>query len=755
VSFRELTAYDAVELGFSMSSEFLARVTKYSKAHRRALVGCLLFLCCCVFPRSIRAQINPTRRVLVFYEVGAHYPAIALIDQGISETLRNSPYQIELYREYLDTALFPDPATQREFREWYTHKYRDRKPDLIIAVGPSALEFMLVAHEAFFRDIPVVFCTSTEAVADRARLDSHFTGVWDELEPVETLEAALRLKPDTKHVFVVGGASPFDRSVQASLRERLNNYESKFDFEYLTDLAMPQLLDRVRHLPDHSVVLYLCILRDAAGTQFIDATEASPMVAQAANAPVFIFADTNLGHGEAGGYVIKWADEGKVAGATALRILGGEKPQDIPVARTVNVYMFDWRALKRWGIRENDLPSGSIVLNRQPHFWEMYKQFVLVGILIFLAQAIAILGLLWQRARRRNTEAALKRSEQKFSKSFRQSPLAISIASTNKDCYLEVNETFEELTGWKRDEVVGRSHPEIGIWVDHNRRSAVLKQLLAEGNVRNLEIRIRRKDGQIRTTLGSAELIEVDGENCCLSVWADITERKQAEEALASVSHKLIEAQEKERTRIARELHDDVNQRIALLAVELQRLQQSNLALDEVRRRMLDLGRHITEIGMEVQAISHRLHSSKLEILGIISACRSFCKEVAEQHKVTADFAADGVPREVPQDVSLCVFRILQESLNNAIKHSGAQHFEVRLRGVSNEIELTVRDSGMGFDAPAALSGHGLGLISMRERASLVKGTISITSKPMAGTEITLRVPIAVNRESQAISGAA
>jgi PAS domain S-box-containing protein len=670
--------------------------------------------------------------------------------------LRNSPYQIELYREYLDTALFPDPATQREFRKWYTRKYRDRKPDIIIAVGPSALEFMIAAHEAFFRDIPVVFCTSTEAVAGRARLDSHFTGVWDEIEPVETLEAALRLKPDTKHVSVVGGASPYDRSVEASLRERLHNYESKLDFEYLTDLAMPQLLDRVRHLPDHSVVLYLSILRDAAGTQFIDATEAGPMVAQAANAPVFTFSDMNLGHGEAGGYVIKWADEGKVAGATALRIFGGEKPQDIPIVRTVNVYMFDWRALKRWGIRESDLPPGSIVLNRQPSFWELYGPYVLVSIAVVLAQAIAILGLLWQRARRRKTEAELRRSEQKFSKSFRKSPLAISIASTNGDRYLEVNETFEELTGWRSDEVAGRSHSEIQLWEDPEHRSAFLKRLLAWGSAQDLEIRIRRKDGQIRTTLGSAELIEVDGEKCCLSVWADITERKQAEEALASVSHKLIEAQEKERTRIARELHDDINQQVALAAVELEGLQQSNPNLDsEARRLMKALVKRISDIGMEVQAISHRLHSSKLEILGLVSACRSFCREVAQQHKVTVDFAADGVPESVLQDVSLCVFRILQESLNNAIKYSGTDHFDVRLGTVSDEIQLTVRDCGVGFDAPAALSGHGLGLISMRERASLVKGTISITSKPMAGTEITLRIPIAVNRESQAISGAA
>jgi len=153
-----------------------------------------------------------------------------------------------------------------------------------------------------------------------------FTGVWDEPQPAKTLEISLRLRPGTKHVFLVGGTSPYDRSIQTLYRERLHSHESKLDFEYLTDLAMPQLLDRLRHLPDHSVVLHLGILRDAAGTKFIDATEAGPMVAQAANAPVFTFSDINLGHGEAGGNVINVADEGRVAGATALRILNGEKP---------------------------------------------------------------------------------------------------------------------------------------------------------------------------------------------------------------------------------------------------------------------------------------------------------------------------------------------------------------------------------------------------------------------------------------------
>jgi PAS domain S-box-containing protein len=709
-----------------------------------------------VLSQSVVAEpVKDVRRILILNEVNNSFPATNIINQGIQAGLQNSPYRLEFYLEYFDTTLFPDPATQQEFRDFYIRKYRNRRPDVIVTVGPAPLNFMSEVHKSTFPGVPIVFCVPHGHAPAAPILDSDFTGVEDDLAPAETLEIALRLQPGTKHVVVAGGLGDWDKREETTVKERLRPFRDRVDISYLTDLAMPDLLDRLRHLPDHTVVIFTSMAQDAAGMHF-KSGESGPMIAAAANAPVFTLYDVFLGHGEVGGDLSSFSAQGKIAGEVALGILNGGRPQDIPKVGTVTNYMFDWRAVKRWGLKEGALPPGSIILNRRPGFWELYKEYVLAGILIFLAQATAILGLLWQRARRRKTEAALRRSEQKFSKSFRHSPLAISIASTNGDRYVEVNETFEELTGWRRDEVAGRSHSEIKLWLDREYRSAFLKQLLAQGSLRDLEIRIRRKDGQIRTTLGSAELIEVDGEKCSLYVWADITERKQAEDALASVSHKLIEAQEKERTRIARELHDDINQQIALAAVELDGLQRSNPNLDsEAGRRMKALVKRLSDIGMEVQAISHRLHSSKLEILGVVSACRSFCREVAERNKVTVDFIEEGVPRGVPEDVSLCLFRILQESLNNAIKHSGAQHFEVRLRAVSDEIELTVRDCGVGFNAQAALSGHGLGLISMRERANLVKGTISITSKPMAGTEIILRVPNAVNRESRAISGAA
>jgi len=179
----------------------------------------------------------------------------------------------------------------------------------------------------------------------------------------------------------------------------------------------------------------------------------------------------------------------------------------------------------------------------------------------------------------------------------------------------------------------------------------------------------------------------------------DITERKLAEAALANLSRKLIEAQEQERTRIARDLHDDFGQRLALLTIELEVLQQNSPDLPaEVRSRMGDLWKQTSEIATDIQSLSHELHSSRLEYVGIAVAMRGLCQEFAERQKVEIDFKTHGLPSPVPLDISLCLFRVLQEALHNSAKHSGVRRFEVQLWGMSGEIHLTVRDSGSGFD---------------------------------------------------------
>ena len=230
--------------------------------------------------------------------------------------------------------------------------------------------------------------------------------------------------------------------------------------------------------------------------------------------------------------------------------------------------------------------------------------------------------------------------------------------------------------------------------------------------------------------------------------FVDITERKLAEAALASVSRRLIEAQEQERSRIARELHDDIGQRLALLAIKLAQLQQSPPNSSELPSRIGELQKQTSEIAADIQSLSHELHSSRLQYLGIVAAMRGFCREFGEQQKVEVDFKTHDLPVPLSPDISLCFFRVLQEALHNSTKHSGVRYFEVELWGTPDEIHLTVSDSGAGFDIDAAKASRGLGLISMEERLKLLNGTLSIESQLQRGTTIHARVPFSSGTDS-------
>jgi PAS domain S-box-containing protein len=233
----------------------------------------------------------------------------------------------------------------------------------------------------------------------------------------------------------------------------------------------------------------------------------------------------------------------------------------------------------------------------------------------------------------------------------------------------------------------------------------------------------------------------------------DITERKLAEVALGNVSRKLIEAQEQERSRISRELHDDIGQRLALLSFELEQLHEDPSILLEVRNRIDELQRQTVEIASDIESLSHELHSANLQHLGIAAAMRAFCREFGEQQKVEIDFQTYDLPSPMPPDSALCFFRVLQEALHNAVKHSGVRHFEVRMWGTSDEIHLAVRDSGTGFDREAAKTSRGLGLVSMEERVKLVNGTLTIESQPKRGTTVYAHVPFASISDSARSAG--
>jgi PAS domain S-box-containing protein len=720
---------------------------KSVRAAGRTLILSVVAVALLVSRSTAVSPMNEVRRVLIINDLGIiSSPGFAEVDQAVLAGLEKSPYRIELYQESLDLTLFPAQVSEGWFRELIIRKYSDRKPDLIIAAGPASLKFIAELYDGPFHGIPVIFCAIYGGLPNQSGPSTPFTGVLARLHPKETLNAALQLLPGTKHVVVDGGVGKFDEGFEAIARQSFQNYELKLEFTYLTDLTMPALLERLKHLPSDTIVYHTAISQDAAGNRFIDSAQSIPLVAKAANAPVFVMDDVNLRAGTVGGDLVNWADDGRVAAEMAVRVLNGERPQDIPIVTSNHAYMFDWQALKRWGMNEKNLPPGSILLHRQPSFWELYKHYVVAAVFVLLLQTVAILGLLWQRARRRRTEAELRRSEEKFFKTFQQSPLAITIVTIKDGRYIDVNQTFERQTGWRRDEVIGRSPFDINLWVNLHESSLFTKPLLAEGHVRDIEVMFRRKDGQTRTALASAELIEVNGEPCTLSVITDITARKQAEDALASLSGRLIDAQEEERKRIAREIHDDYQQRLVMVAVDLENLAENSDEPSIRETQLHQLFDRVSELGADLHSLSHRLHSSTLETLGLVAGVRAFCEEFEEQQGMQVDFVHENVPRGIPSDAEVCMFRICQEALRNVKRHSGASRAEVRLEQVDGRLHLSVFDRGRGFDMNKPSPEQGIGIRSMEERLRLLSGQLEIKSWPMEGTRIDAWLPLKMPR---------
>jgi signal transduction histidine kinase/ABC-type uncharacterized transport system substrate-binding protein len=926
-------------ISFRVKMQAKTRVTRLIERNGLAFTFCVLLLFG-LSPWAVAAQtsqIKPTKRVLIFTEDSS--PAVDLIESEIRSSLsEQSEYKVDLFDESLETSLFPEESAQRDMRAWYVHKYRDKKPDIIVALGPAPIEFLAESHATFFSDVPIVFCGSTPKQADQPKLNSHFTGAWMVFDPAQTIEVALQLQPGTKRVVVVGGVAPFDRGIETIVTSALRSYESKLAIEYWFDLDMLALLGRLRHLPEHSIVFFTSLSVDAKGQSFINATQSVPMVAKAARAPVYGLADTLIGQGIVGGYLSSYAAQGKIAAGMIRKILSGAKPTEVPVVIGSNAYMFDWRAMQRWGLDEKKLPMGSVLLYRQPGIWELYKFRIVAVTLVFLALLLLSSYLLFERSRRRQAELSLQ-SSFAFERLISElSTYFIDLPADNIDA--GIDEALNRLLAFlKVDRVtmfeffhgqteLRRTHSSSGTgmlapelldstqcpWYFSNILSSralllsSLDELPAEAALDRTFLRghgvksnagVRMESG--RTILGLLSFVTVNDEMIwpdrlvnqlptvgnifanallrkvadealvssellkravlnslssgvavldehgtivsvnpqwskfannvgaqfksalgigtnyldacrtaleagdlsanrglqgieavlagaqaqfsmewewpgssgiryslmtvtplssllpgCVVTHTDITERKHEEQERLELSGQLIHAQEEERSRLARELHDDFNQRLAMLAVDLERTSQTIAdSPTEVGQRLHDLWRRATELGDDLHSLSHRLHSSTLETLGLVLGLSSLCYEFAEQQGIQVDFANENITHGVDPEVALCIFRIVQEALRNVKKHSGANRVEVRLRGEADQLHLSVADSGRGFDTLARTGRAGLGIRSMEERLRLVGGRIEISSTRNAGTTLNVHIPMKEVQETVRATGSA
>jgi signal transduction histidine kinase len=383
------------------------------------------------------------------------------------------------------------------------------------------------------------------------------------------------------------------------------------------------------------------VSQDGAGEPFQVMASLS-RVASAANAPTYSWADAAVDSGIVGGRRRDQAAQVKAIATLALRVLRGERADDIPVSSpNTDVDQVDWRQLRRWGLDELRLPIGTRVQFRPPSMWDQYSRYIIGAVMLMLAQSALIAGLLVQRTKRQRVERELRGSQTKLRASY---------------------------------------------------------------------------------------------------------------DRIRDLGRRLLGEQEAERARIARELHDDINQQLAILSIELDGLRSDQLQVPSANR--LSRAMETTQgISTSVRELSHRLHPSKLRLIGLVAALDNLRRDLSPPHLPIA-FSHRNVPAEIDQNTALCVFRVAQEALGNAVKHSDAGHIWVDLTGGPSSVALTITDDGKGFDVDGPPNA-GLGLISMRERVESVGGVLEIHATPASGTRLTVTVPIQASESAPAAMASA
>jgi signal transduction histidine kinase len=379
---------------------------------------------------SQAADFEEPFRVLILRNTSQYVPAAILQDRGMRDafgTLKTR--NVELFVETMDTMWFDRSEIEPEFLSLFRKKYGKRKLDLLIAAGADALDAAQRLREGLRWTVPILFYNIAEDALRGRPIQPDIAGVALRFDLPGTLDLALRLQPNAWHIIVVSGTSPYDRNWLRRAREALRMYESRLLVSYWSDLRLPQLLENLRNLSPDEIVLYLAYSDDGAGNTYSPA-DVAKRAAGASAAPVYGVLETYLGQGIVGGAFPSFESHGRLAGHLALRVLSGEKPESIAVQTSpLPVANVDWRELRRWDIDSKRLPPGSIVQFRQLIFWEQYRWYVIAALAIIALQAVSIIGLLLEHARRKRSETDLRHNREQLAHVTRVSTMGELAAS--------------------------------------------------------------------------------------------------------------------------------------------------------------------------------------------------------------------------------------------------------------------------------------------------------------------------------------
>jgi PAS domain S-box-containing protein len=485
-----------------------------------------------IVPDYAQAATAPAKRVLLISTGSRFSPGFALVDQAVLEALRKiESATVDVYPENLDILRFPADRFQRIFGDYLKEKYADQPPDLVILVFIGNLGTAGNLLQQLFPGTAVVVAGFTEEEVRRDQFGSLVSGIAQRVDPRASIELILRLQPDTQRIVVIGGTAEVDRNVLDRVKAAARSFTGRVQFDFWDNRSMAELRQAVSVLPAKTTILFSRMFRDGVG-QAVISTQAGQWIAEWANAPVYVMTDTPLGTGVVGGSVASVEAFGKRAGELARLILTGTPPSALPFEiRTDTVPMFDWRALKRWGINESRLPPNSIVRFRPPSLWGEYRWYIFAGLAIILLQSAMIVDLFLQRRRLHRIQTVLRESQEMMELASTAGELGLwSRDLIDGDVW--ANASMRSLFGFgavdplRFEDMLARIHPDDRTRMLSNVESAHATGLPFEGEFRILP------GGTERWVLAKGRTVGDPGDRNSrrMGVILDITERKRAEE---------------------------------------------------------------------------------------------------------------------------------------------------------------------------------------------------------------------------------
>lgn len=377
---------------------------------RRIFIICVALVTLATLATGAMGQNSAaSKKVVVLYWDTKDFPGNISFDQGFQAGMRSEPSsEWEIFSEYLDSTRFPGEHQTELLHDYLREKYAGQKIDAVVATPDPALDFLLKRRSDLFSESPIVFVAVRRPPKEVLDAGPGLTGIIRANTYRKTLDLALNLHPGTEELFIVSGTPEHDKRFEITARQELAGYDKRVRITYLTDLPVSDLVNRVKQLPQRSVILYVWQRSAVESEKALQTAQILEKIRQTASVPIYGMGSRNVGVGLVGGYVQDSERNGLEAAEIVRRILNGTRAQDIPVDSASSVPMFDWRELKRWGIDESRLPNGSVVLFKEFTIWEQYRWRIIGVVALLLLQTSLITVLLFERRQRRRAKEALQ-----------------------------------------------------------------------------------------------------------------------------------------------------------------------------------------------------------------------------------------------------------------------------------------------------------------------------------------------------------